>query len=58
MTNQERADLLLWQWQANRDLSPAERMEKLIREAMAPPRVPIEEYEADLNIIRQCIERA
>jgi hypothetical protein len=32
MTNQQQADLALHHWQSHRDLTPAERMEILIRD--------------------------
>ncbi len=45
MSPQERANELLRYWQAQRDRNPEDR------------RLPDDEFERDLQVIRQCLER-
>lgn len=44
MTNQQAADILLQQWQANREIAPEERMGFLVQDFFSYP--SLSEYEA------------
>jgi hypothetical protein len=55
MTSQQRADRDLQIWQANRALTPRERMDLLFFDFLQPPAVGKDEYDAVLRDVAEAV---